>query len=196
MKAQYSAHALVLALLFLAAAPLARAHCDTLNGPVVEDARLAITKTDMTPVLKWVRSDDEPAIREVFKKTLAVRLASPVAAEVADTHFFETLVRLHRAGEGEPYTGLKTETPEKGVAAADNAIAQRGATELRRDLEAIVRTGIDERLARVLAAQKHASHSVEAGRAYVAAYVDFLHFAERLFAVASVASGTAHEHHE
>jgi hypothetical protein len=28
---------------------------------------------------------------------------------LADTHFFETVVRLHRLGEGESFTGLKPE---------------------------------------------------------------------------------------
>jgi hypothetical protein len=42
-----------------------------------------------------------------FTKTLAVRKQSKEAKELADMYFFETLVRIHCAGEGAPYTGLK-----------------------------------------------------------------------------------------
>jgi hypothetical protein len=38
---------------------------------------------------------------------MKARHEGPASREVADRHFFETVVRLHRAGEGAPYTGLK-----------------------------------------------------------------------------------------
>ena len=34
---------------------VARAHCDTLDGPVVTTAKAALEKGDVTPLLKWVR---------------------------------------------------------------------------------------------------------------------------------------------
>jgi hypothetical protein len=86
---------------------LVNAHCDTLSGPVVLTAKAALEKGDVTPVLKWVKKEDEKEIREAFARTLAVRKQSTDARELADTYFFETLVRIHRAGEGAPYTGLK-----------------------------------------------------------------------------------------
>src|SRR5688500_18537963 len=91
----------------LRADSVARGHCDTLDGPVVRDARAAREKGDVAPVLKWVRADDEKEIREAFAKTLKVRALGEDARDVADRHFFETLVRVHRAGEGVAYTGLK-----------------------------------------------------------------------------------------
>jgi len=53
-----------------------------------------------------------------------VRQLSPEAKELADYWFFETLVRLHRAGEGAPYTGLKPAGSEQSpaVPAADKAL--------------------------------------------------------------------------
>jgi hypothetical protein len=83
------------------------AHCDTLDGPVVQTARTALEKGDITPLLKWVRVEDEKEIKDAFEKTLAVRRKGAEAKELADMYFFETLVRIHRAGEGAPYTGLK-----------------------------------------------------------------------------------------
>ncbi len=99
------------------------AHCDALDGPVIIEARLALEKGDVTPLLKWVTKEHEDYISNAFVQTLAVRTKGKEAGELADRFFFETLVRVHRAGEGAPYTGLKpagTITP--AVAAADKAI--------------------------------------------------------------------------
>jgi hypothetical protein len=91
----------------LASPSRAIAHCDTLDGPVVSDARAALEARDVTPVLKWVEAGKEPEVREAFRHALAVRVLGPEARTLADRFFFETLVRVHREGEGEPYTGLK-----------------------------------------------------------------------------------------
>ena len=40
----------------------ALAHCDTLDGPVVGSARVALAKNDITPVLKWVGKDAEAEV--------------------------------------------------------------------------------------------------------------------------------------
>jgi hypothetical protein len=162
----------------------ARAHCDTLNGPVVSDARIALAKGDVAPALKWVAVEHEPAIRQAFARTLVVRKQSAEAAELADQFFFETLVRLHRAGEGEPYTGLTAESPAPGVAAAEAALAKETVAPLTDEIQKHARVSLEENLHRVLAARRHADDSVAAGREYVAAYVAFVHAAERLFAAA------------
>jgi len=85
----------------------AAAHCDSMSGPVVKDAQIALARKSVDPVLKWVGKADEAAIREAFNMTIAVRGESATAQRVADTYFFETVVRIHRATEGEGYTGLK-----------------------------------------------------------------------------------------
>ena len=51
----------------------AHAHCDTMDGPVVNTARMALEKGDVTPVLKWVRKNDEDEIKGQFQKTLTAR---------------------------------------------------------------------------------------------------------------------------
>ena len=164
-------------LLTLAAAPLF-AHCDTLAGPVVADARLALEKKDVTPVLKWIPAANEPEIRDAFAKTLAARAASPQARETADQWFFETLVRVHRASEGVSFTGLKGADykPEEGIELADQAI-ESGSLD---KTEKAVLHQLRERYAAVQQAKKHANDSVEAGREYVRAYVEFIHYVERL----------------
>ena len=90
--------------LFLATPHDASAHCDTLDGPVIQDARKAIAARDISPVLKWVKPKDEKAVQAAFQKVVAGKVKNP---EVAEHKFFETLVKIHRAGEGAPFTGLK-----------------------------------------------------------------------------------------
>lgn len=158
----------------------ARAHCDTMNGPVVNAARSALEKGDATPVLKWVRKKDEDEIKEQFHKTLAARRQGAEAKELADRYFFETLVRIHRAGEGAPYTGLKSETVEPIIQAADKAIDSGSADHLVKHVSEAVAAGIRERFNRVKEAKKHADESVVKGREFVEAYVVFTHYVERL----------------
>ena len=177
-----------------AAAP-AFAHCDTLDGPVIADAQSALESGDVTPVLKWVAPAYEGDIRDAFDRALAVRSLSGDARELADMYFFETLVRIHREGEGAPYTGIKPHGTlrEPGVAEADRAIEEDDYMGLIKSLHPLLQDGIADRLARVVEAKKHAGESTEAGREYVEAYVLFVHYVERLFADAG--SDVLHEGH-
>jgi hypothetical protein len=161
---------------------IANSHCDTLAGPVVITAKAALEKGDVTPVLKWVKKENEKEIREAFAKTLAVRKQSKEAKELADMYFFETLVRIHRAGEGAPYTGLKPgEAIEPIIAESDKALETGSVDNLVKDVTDAVAKGIREKFAHAKETKKHADDSVEAGREYVEAYVVFTHYAERLY---------------
>jgi len=160
---------------------LAAAHCDTLGGPVVETAGHALETGDVTPVLKWVRKEDEGEIRRMFEKALVARKAGAEARELADMYFYETLVRIHRAGEGAPYTGLKPAgAVEPAVEEADRAIDEKSAKRLLAALTHAVEEGVTERFERLMEARKHMDESVAAGREYVQAYVDFTHYVERI----------------
>ena len=165
-------------LLLLSALPSeARAHCDTLDGPVVQTARKALDTGKLNPVLAWVRPQDEAEIKAAFTRTLAVRKSGPEARALADTWFFETVVRVHRAGEGAPYTGLKPagSVTDPALAAADRAVDTGKLDPVARLLEEKVRTGLTERFSR-LRALKPPADDVAKGRAWVAAYVAYVHF--------------------
>ncbi len=172
----------------------AAAHCDTMDGPVVKAAQLAIKRGDVTPILKWVPKTEEAQIRALFGRTLKVRSLSPEARELADNYFFETVVRVHRAGEGESFTGLKPSgTPiEPGIALADNAVATDSVDSLIRQVTSDVAEGIHLRFTRVQQASKHANDSVEAGRQYAAAYVEFIHYIEDIHKALSATSRPGH----
>jgi len=170
-------------------------HCDTLDGPVVVEAKAALEKGDVTPLLKWVTKEHEGEIRSAFAKTLAVRAKGAEAKELADRYFFETLVRIHRAGEGAPYTGLKrVGQVDPPVAAADNAIEAGSVDELAKNIGQAAENAVKERFQRLMEARKHKDESVEAGREYVEAYVIFVHYVEGLHN--TIQGGSAHGHGE
>jgi hypothetical protein len=66
------------------------AHCDGLDGPVVQAAQQALQTNNVNLVLIWVAKDDEPEIIKAFQKAIAVRKLDPQAKELADLYFFET----------------------------------------------------------------------------------------------------------
>jgi hypothetical protein len=177
---------------FLAAALLApraaSAHCDTLDGPVVVAARTALESGKLEPVLAWVQSGDEEEIRHAFASARAVRKGSKEARELADRWFFETVVRVHRAGEGAPFTGLKPAgTPDPAVAAADRALSGGEPKQLEELLVHAVRDGLHAHVAR-LNKERPPAADVAAGRRWVAAYVPFVHWAEGVYAAAAGSS--------
>jgi nucleotide-binding universal stress UspA family protein len=173
--------------------PFVFAHCDTLDGPVVKTAKAALEKGDVTPILKWIKKENEAEIKDLFKRTLIVRSKGKEAQELVDMYFFETLVRLHRAGEGAPYTGLKPAgVVEHAVVEADKALESGSVEILVKLVTEAASKGIRERFNKAKEAKKHADHNVEAGREFVDAYVQFTHYVERLH-IDSTAEG-AHHH--
>ena len=180
-------------ILVLSTAGSALAHCDTLDGPVVSQARQALEKGDVKIVLPWVAADKEKEIREAFDLAVAVRGKGPKEKELADRYFYETLVRVHREGEGAPYTGLKPAGLDLGPAipAADKALATGDPKPLLSLIDEKVHEGIHKYYTEAMERKAHAKESVEAGRAYVQAYVPYLHFVERLYndAVTPIAHG-------
>ncbi|MFB3827229.1 MAG: DUF6448 family protein [Bryobacteraceae bacterium] len=178
--------------LALLTAGLVQAHCDSVDGPVVAAARQALESGDITPVLKWVRKQDEPPVRGAFALALKVRRGGAESRQLADTWFFETLVRLHRAGEGAPYTGLKPAGDvEPAITRADAALETGSVDGLVRGLIAEVADGLRERYTRARQAREKAGTTVEAGRDYVASYVELMHYVER---VNALTAAHAHTH--
>jgi hypothetical protein len=167
-------------------------HCDTAGGPVIPEAKAALEKGDVTPVLKWVKKENEPEIKAVFAKTVAVRARGPEAKELADRYFIETLVRLHRAGEGAPYTGIKDEPVEPIVATADKALGNGSADHMIKELGGHMAKAVRKKFNKALEAKKNKDRSVEAGREFVEAYVVYVHYVEGIHA--AIVSAGGHHH--
>jgi uncharacterized protein DUF6448 len=161
------------------------AHCDGLDGPVVEAAQKALEMENVNLVLIWVQKTDEGEIKKAFQRTLAVRKTKS-AKELADMYFFETLVRIHRAGEGASYTGLQPAGRDLGPAipAADKALENGKADPLVKLLTDGMQSGVREQFKQTVAKNKFAKDDVTAGQEYVNSYVEFIHYVERIYEAA------------
>ena len=159
------------------------AHCDGLDGPVVKAAQRALETRNPALALIWVQEQDEREIQNAFEQALAVRELSPQAKELADRFFFETLVRVHRTGEGAPFTGLKPAGRDLGPAipAADEAVRVGSVEPVRQLLTDAMQQRLREEFSQVIAARTFKADDLAAGRAYIKAYVEFIHFVERLY---------------
>jgi len=168
-------------------------HCDTLDGPLVTLARKALEEKNVNLVLPWVRPEDDPEIRHAFDHAQVVRDLGPEARSLADRHFLETVVRIHRAGEGAPFTGLKPAGLDLGpaVPAADHALKAGSADAVIKLLVDAVTAGVRARFHTAAETQRFDPNDVAAGRRYVEAYVPYVHYVERLW---EVASGPVHGH--
>jgi hypothetical protein len=171
--------AVIITALTLGMYSFAAAHCDTLDGPVIQDARKALEAKDVTPVLKWVKQKDEKIVRMSFAKALSAK--GKKNADAAENQFFATLVKIHRAGEGAPFTGLKPAGEvEPAIAEADKALASGSSNALVKLVTDDVAAGIRKRYEHAAETYKHKDESVEKGREFVGAYVEYTHYVERL----------------
>ena len=170
---------------------MAQAHCDTLDGPVVEAGRKALDTGNPNLALVWVQKRDEGEIRHAYERATAVRKAGGEAKALADHYFFETLVRVHRAGEGAPYTGLKPAgKPEPAIAAADKAIETGKLEPVAKLVSERMHKGLDTQFHDVASKKKYNPNDVASGRAYVGAYVEYVHYVERLYDAAATPAAT------
>lgn len=171
------------------------AHCDSMEGPVVKASQKALETGNINYVLVWIREEDEPEITTLFYKVNEVRTLSPEAKELADMYFFETVVRVHRMGEGVGYTGLKPAgyQPEEGIEAADVAIAENSLVPIYAHLDEEQNPKIKEYFNDVQSKKDYDVNDLKAGREYVEAYVHFIHYVESLFE-GKEAMDSHHEH--
>lgn len=161
----------------------ASAHCDTMEGPVVKASQKAIETGNINYVLKWVQAKDEQEINNLFEKVMRVRKLNDEAKELADMYFFETVVRVHRMGEGEPYTGIKPAGyhSSEGIEAADIAIEKNSLSEILAQIPNGKHEEVKKLFSDLQSKMNYDVNNVTAGRKYVAAYVHFIHYVESLF---------------
>ena len=187
----------VVILLVVAGTFPASAHCDSYDGPVIKDAQKALETKNVDLVLKWVNEKQEIEIIPLFNKTYNLRNGNKEVYAIAEKHFFETLVRLHRETEGAPYTGLKpTGSTKMIVQLSDEALSSGSADDLVNKLNAHIEKVIREKYAKVAGLDKTKDVSAKDGRAYVKAYVDYTHTTEAIHDIleASNEEHSAHKH--
>jgi hypothetical protein len=131
------------------------AHCDGLDGPVVNAARAALEARNVALVAIWVQPQDEPEIRRAFEQTLVVRSSA--------------------------------------IPAADRALEERTLEPLMMLLTDTMRDRLRQHFHEAVTARAYDVGDVAAGRAYVRAYVEFIHYVERLYEASTTG---AHGHFE
>lgn len=167
-----------------------------MNGPVVRAAREALEKGNVNLVLPWAPKDAEAEIKNAFKRTLAARKLGKDAEDVAYVWFFETVVRLHRTGEGAPYTGLKPAGLDEGpvVPRAEKALEDGDPKEVILFIEHAVAERLQKMFSDAMSKKKHDANDVDAAREYVEAMLGFILFSHKLYM--QITSGEAHEKEE
>lgn len=179
--------AMLLGGLFLLPAT-AKAHCDSLDGPVATAAVKALDTKNVNLILPFAPAEAEAEITAAFEQALVVRGKGSEAKALADRYFMETAVRLHRAGERAPYTSLKPAGIDFGPAipAAEKALELGKAEAVLKVISHEVEHGIGERFEharhKMEAAKEPAAHAgVAAARERVSAELRFIGYVEGLY---------------
>lgn len=165
----------------------AQAHCDSLDGPVAKAVQKALETGNINPVLAYAPAAAEAEIRAAFEKSRKVRGLGADARARADQAVMETVIRLHRAGEGAAYAGLKPAGIDYGpvIPAAEYAVETGDLAKLKAVLMEKIEDALRERLAHVRELQKgplepKTAAEVPHARERVSAELGFITFAESL----------------
>ena len=164
-----------------------------MDGPVVTAAKRALEAKDVSIALAFVPKDGEDEVTRAFEAALRIRDLGSSVREVADLHFFETVVRVHRAGEGAPFTGLKPAGLDHGpvIPVAERAIESGSPERLIELLTVGVEEEVRRRFDRVMELKARANGDLDANRAYVAAMLDLQVWSHGLY---QATGASAHEH--
>lgn len=162
----------------------ASAHCDSYDGPLIRDALIAIETGKVAPVLKWIDEKHEQEIITLFDKTVSLKGGDKETYAIVEKHFLETLVRLHREGEGAPFTGLKPAgSVTTIIAMADQAVASGKPTTLITKLDDHLNKVLTAKYELVMEKSLRKDASPAEGREYVKAYVEYTHFLEAIHGI-------------
>jgi uncharacterized protein DUF6448 len=177
----------------------AQAHCDSIDGPVARVAQTALEDGNVNPVLAYAPAAAEDEIRVALERSRKVRGLGGDARDLADHAFLETVIRLHRAGEGAAYTGLKPAGDDYGpvIPAAEKAVQTGELAALKAVLFQEIEHALTERLAHVrelkeVSLDPKTSAELPHARKRVSAELGFITFAETL---RQAAQGRGAEHH-
>lgn len=183
----------LIALFSLMGTQQASAHCDSFDGPALIDAAKALETNNVELIKKWILAEDEAVVVPLFHKTYSLKDGDAEVYEIVKTHFYETFVRLHREMEGATFTGLKPAGTTAHITVMSDKALENGNFEgLLAALNKHVNGQLTEKYEKTAALYRVKDRSVEDGRAYVAAYVDYTHAVE---AVHDILEGGGHHNH-
>jgi hypothetical protein len=173
--------------------PFILAHCDTMDGPLVADIKKSLKSKNIMPVLKWIKKSDEEEIKNMFERVLSFSKENSEQKELLDMYFIETVVRVHRKGEGAPYNGLKPSgfPIDPIIKKGDLSITSGKVDDLAELLSKEIKIKIKNKFEKAWELKKNANLDVEIGRKYTEAYADYIHFIESLHKLIE----DSHHHH-
>lgn len=158
-------------------------HIDSMDGPVVKAAEMALDMENVNYILPYVLPEDEEELKDAHEKTLIVRELSADAAELADYWFFETAVRLHRKGDEKPYNGLKPAGMDWGpiIPKVDQAIETENVNELLDFLLNFIREDIESRFDDVISKKDYDINDMEDARDYINSRLEFIDYTKKFY---------------
>jgi hypothetical protein len=178
----------------------ARAHCDSVDGPVAKAIQKALETGNINLVLPYAPATAEAELKTTFAEARKVRDLGPDARKLADRSFMETAIRLHRAGEGAGFTGLKPAGIDYGpmIVAAERSLETGDLQSVKSVLLEEIDHVLGERLAHIRELRKVSSEptnyaQVAAARDRISAELGFITFAEGL---RQAVLGKTPAHHE
>jgi len=171
----------------------ASAHCDSFDGPALKDAARALETNNVDLILKWIHTEMEAEVVPLFHKTYSLRNGDREVYEIVQKHFYETFIRLHREMEGAPFTGLKAAgTTAHITVMSDIALESGDFASLLKALNKHVNGQLQEKYDKTVALYQVKDNSVELGRQYVKAYVDYTHSVEAVHDILAGEGGHQH----
>ena len=175
---------------------IAYAHCDTTDGPVVNAARRALSENNINYVLIWVKPEFEKEILKALEKAKEKgQLAkSNEEKELAETEFFEFVVKIHREGEGALYEGIKPQgSVDHEIELADKAVETGKLEEVLEHITSSEQKTLVTNLFNELEEKsKYSVDDISKGREYVKVYANFIHAVEK--AIKGETSEELHRH--
>jgi hypothetical protein len=171
-------------------------HCDTRDGPVVTAAKKALETENLNYVLIWIPEESEEELKDIFERTLRARKAGEESQGVADDWFFENCIRLHRAGEGAPYNGMKPAGLSEGpiVPRAEKAIETGDPRETISFILKTIEEDLMHRFHHVMEKKTYDLNDVTAGREYIEAFIGWVVYSHHLYASVTGATGESEKH--
>lgn len=174
------------------------AHCDTLDGPVVNAARKAMETNNVNYILIWVKPENEEEIKKALRnaKNKKAKAKTKKEKEKAEMEFFEKLVRIHREGEGAEYEGIKPAgSVEPEIALADKAVESGKLEDVIQHIKSSENKEIILHLFHKVMENSHYEvDNVPAGREFIEAYVTFIHAVEKAIKGEVLEEGHLHIH--
>jgi hypothetical protein len=155
---------------------------DITNGPVLKAAKLALETGNVNYVLIWFPEESENKLKNLFEKTFCERRAGKDVHGVTIDWYFETLSRLHRDRDGALYTCMKPNGLDVSpvVPKAERAIETCNAEEIIEVVPKTMEGDLRQHFHYVMEKRNYDVNNIIAGRAYVAAFIDFIVYLHNL----------------